>query len=258
MRPLRRILRPPELASFRMTAIDVPAIRGTSRFFVDEVLREIRREGVQRSTGSRVRRWPARWTFHAERSSDHHGGVIPHSSSPELSAYQMPARLTSARIAKLKPPIWGKVRERTSAKPHHVAAAPLPNLSRKAVERGRMMCLSHLSWITAFYDTVESTYTDVNATETGKHVRERRVRGHMMWLVHLLRFFTVLSCKYVVGLGLSGRTRKPPCSAQHLSGPRGARHDACADPRNARSRQQAPHDSSFRPKSKLAEVDGAR
>ena len=35
------------------------------------------------------------------------------------------------------------------------------------------MCLSHLSWINAFNDTVESTYTEENATETGKHVRER-------------------------------------------------------------------------------------
>ena len=64
-----------------------------------------------------------------------HGGVIPHSSSSELSAHQMPTRLTSApghdgeghTSTKITPPIWGKDRERTSARTHDVSAAPHPD-----------------------------------------------------------------------------------------------------------------------------------
>ena len=41
--------------------------------------------------------------------------------------------------------------------------------------------------------------------------------------------------KVVVGPGIVGSDPKAigPRPAQHPSGPRGARHDACADPRNA-------------------------
>ena len=54
-----------------------------------------------------------------------------------------------------------------------MSVAPPPNLSRKGFERGRMMCLPHLPWNTAFNDTVESSFIEENATETGKRVRER-------------------------------------------------------------------------------------
>ena len=71
-----------------------------------------------------------------------HGGVIPHSSSSELSAHQMPALLTSARLQ--RPHLLfgaksgkGRVRSHMMWLPHH------PRLG-KGVERGHMMCLSHL------------------------------------------------------------------------------------------------------------------
>ena len=37
-----------------------------------------------------------------------------------------------------------------SARSRDLASAPLPNLSRKGVERGHMLCVSHLSWIIVF------------------------------------------------------------------------------------------------------------
>ena len=72
------------------------------------------------------------------------------------------------------------------------------------------MCLPHLPWITAVDDTVKSTYTEENATVTGKQVRERlsarphgvagappRIcpgkgveRGRTMCLPHLPRMIT--------------------------------------------------------------------
>ena len=74
---------------------------------------------------------------------------------------------------------------------------------------------------------------------------ERRVRGHMMCLPHLSRIFTVFSTRMSWGLGLLGQTRKPLGRVQllHLSGPRGAQHDACADHRDARKKKSA-HDIS--------------
>ena len=156
-----------------MTANDVPAIRGTSRILVDVFMRKYRvKFDVKECRGQLAVECGDDPPGGLSTLSAHqmaHGGLIPHSSSSVLSAHQMFVWLTSARIAKTTPPIW----ERTSAKPHDVAAAPPPNLSRKGVERGRMMCLPQLSWITAFNDTVESTNTEENATETGKHVRER-------------------------------------------------------------------------------------
>ena len=135
--PPRRILRPPirvELASFRMTVIDVPAIRGTSRILVDVFMRKYRvKFDVKECRGQLTVEYGDDSPGGLSTLSAHqmaHGGVIPHSSSSELSAHQMPARLTSAKIARITPPVWGKVRERTSAKPHDVAAAPPPARSR--------------------------------------------------------------------------------------------------------------------------------
>ena len=66
----------------------------------------------------------------------------------------------------------------------------------------------------------------------------------MVWLAHLPRIcpgkegartHDRLFNEVVVGPGIVGPDAKAigPRPAQHLSGPRGARHDACADPRNA-------------------------
>ena len=60
----------------------------------------------------------------------------------------------------------GRVRGHMMWLPHH------PRFG-KGVERGHMMCLLHLSWIITFNDTVEITYTEENATKSGKIVRER-------------------------------------------------------------------------------------
>ena len=164
-------------------------------------------------------------------------------------------------------PVWGKAQERTSAKPHDVAAAPHPArersrarthdvsappppiLSWKGVERGHMMCLPHLHWIITFNGTVESTYTEDNATESGKLVRERQsARPHDVagapltdmwaWRVWIL---TVFSTGLPWGPGIVGPDAKAigPRLAQHLSGLRGAQHDACSHPRDARQNKKA-------------------
>ena len=127
--PPSRILPPPirvELASFRMTAIDVPASRGTSRILVDVFMRKYR---VTFDVKER------RGQLAVEFGDDPPGGLFT------LSAHQKPARLTSAKIAKITPPIWNKVRERTSAEPHDVSAAPpldhcLQRYSRVHLHRG--------------------------------------------------------------------------------------------------------------------------
>ena len=60
-------------------------------------------------------------------------------------------------------------------------------------------------------------------------------RGHTMCLPHLSPVPYRLLNKDVVERGFVGPDAKAtgPRPAQHPSGPRGARHDACADPRNA-------------------------
>ena len=64
-----------------------------------------------------------------------------------------------------------------------------------------------------------------------------RVRGHVTCLPHLpgiLRSSTIESMSST-SRGIVGPDAKAigPRPAQHLSGPRGAHHDACADPRDA-------------------------
>ena len=163
------------------------------------------------------------------------GGVIPRSSSSELSAHQMPARLTSAKLHRIRLLFGaktgkGRVRGHMTCLPHLTRI-----LSRKGVERGRMMCLPLLPWITAFDDTVKSTYTEENATETGRQVREKlSARPHGVADAPLPVLYRLVN-KDVVGPGIVGPDAKTmgPRPAQHPSGPRGARHDACADPRDA-------------------------
>ena len=170
-----------------LTAIDVPAIRGTSWILVDVFMRKYRvkfdvkgctkhfsRCGGQRAVECGDDPPGGLSTLSAHQVA--HGGVISHSSSSELSAHQMPARLTSGKgtwelwrlssLFKNTPPIRGKDRERMSG--------------------GHMMWLPH-------------------HTRLGKGVE----RGHMMWLAHLTRFFTVFSTMLSWGLGLLGRTREP-------------------------------------------------
>ena len=85
----------------------------------------------------------------------------------------------------------------------------------------------------------------------GAKTGKGRVRGHMMWLPHHPPDLHRLFNKVVVEPGIVGPDAKAigPRPAQHLSGPRGAQHDPCADPRDARqnkkcTRHRAPHDSS--------------
>ena len=61
-----------------------------------------------------------------------------------------------------------------------------------------------------------------------------------MWLPYLPRIFTVFQqgCRGAVGPDAKAIEPRP---AQHLSGRRGAQHDACADPRDARHKKSA-HD----------------
>ena len=112
----------------------------------------------------------------------------------------------------------------------------------KGLERGHMMCLSHLPRIITFYDTVEFTYTEEYVRSRKNLIGKGRVRGHMMWLAHhtricpgkesarthdvsaappldLYRLFN----KVVVVPGIVGSDAKAmgPRPAQHLSGPRG-------------------------------------
>ena len=134
-----------------------------------------------------------------------------------------------------------------------------------------MMCLPHLPWITAFDDTVKSTYTEESATETGEtgsgnaeceatwcswrtspvSAQERRVRGHTMCLPHLTRILAVFSTRFVVGPGIVGPDAKAtgPRPARHLSvlvGPGMVRVPIPVTrlKTKQRARQHAPHDSS--------------
>ena len=68
----------------------------------------------------------------------------------------------------------------------------------------------------------------------------------MTCLPHLLPDPHRLFNKVVVGPGIVGPDAKAtgPRPAQHLSGPRGAQHDACADPRDARQKKSA-HDIAY-------------
>ena len=141
--PLRRILRPPirvDLASFRMTAIDVPAIRGTSRILADVFMRKYCvKFDVKECRGELA----------VECGDDPLGGFST------LSAHQMPARLTSARLQRLRLQFGaksgkGRVRSHMMWLPHH------PRLG-KGVERGHMMCLSHLSRICPGKELSEAT-----------------------------------------------------------------------------------------------------
>ena len=117
------------------------------------------------------------------------------------------------------------VRERLSARQHDVAGAPLPNLSGKGeCEDTRCVCrTSPGSWMRSM--SFASIYR--SATES-----------------------MISNSRGIVGPDVKAMGSRP---AQHLSGPRGAQHDACADPRDARkikkkkkkrTRHRAPHDSS--------------
>ena len=80
-----------------------------------------------------------------------HGGVIPHTRSFELSAHQMPTRLTSAKLQRLRLLFGAKTREgrvrgHMMWLPHH------PGLG-KGVERGHTMCLPHLTRILTVFTT---------------------------------------------------------------------------------------------------------
>ena len=172
-----------------------------------------------------------------------HGGVIPHSSSSELSAHQMPARLTSSKLQRIRLLFGAK--------------------TGKGRVRGHMMCLPHLTWITAFDDTVKSTYTEENATETVKQVRERlstrphgvagappricpgeeSARTHDVSAAPLPVLYRLVN-KDVVGPGIVGPDAEAngPGPARHLSGLDWAQHDACADPRYARKNKRRARD----------------
>ena len=120
----------------------------------------------------------------------------------------------------------GRVRRHMMWLPHHT---PLG----KGVERGHTTCLPHLSQIITFNDTVEwlsvfmddsFTYTEENATESGKLVRERQsARTHDVAGAPPPDFQRLVN-KVVVGSGTVGPDAKAigPRPAQHLSGPRGA------------------------------------
>ena len=90
-------------------AIDIPAIRGTTRILVDVFMRKYRvKFDVKECSGQVAVECGDDPPGGLSTLSAHqmaHSGVIPHSSSSELSAHQMPARLTSAKIGKITPPI---------------------------------------------------------------------------------------------------------------------------------------------------------
>ena len=171
-----------------LTAIDVPAIRGTSWILVDVFMR-----------ANRVTFDETECTKHFSRRGGHravecgddppgglstlsahhlaHGGVVPHSSSSELSAHQMPARddlwkgkpaMMAAMIPRQKLSLLfgaktgkGRVRGRL---PHH------PRLG-KGVERGHMMCPPHLPRIVAFSFTFHfSVKQDVGVMSSDKTI----------------------------------------------------------------------------------------
>ena len=145
----------------------------------------------------------------------------------------MPARLTSARLQRLRLLFGaksGKGRVRS-----HMMWLPLHSRLGKGVERGHMMCLSHLPWITAFDDTVKSTYTEENATETGNQVRERlSARPHGVAGAPLpvrCRLFNKV-CRGAWDCW-AGRESHGDASGSASLGSSSARHDACADPRDA-------------------------
>ena len=225
-------------ASFKMTANDVPAIRGTSRILVDVFMRKYRMKfDVKECRGQ-----PAvecgdeppggLSTLRAHQMA--HGGNISHPSSSELSAHQMPARLTSARIAKTTPPIWGKVRERTSAKPHDVAAAPpldhcLRRYSRVHLRR-RQRCGDGET--RSGKAECEATWcgwrTSPNLPGKGECEDTRCVCRTSPGSLPSLQ----QGCRgpQIVGPDAKATGPRP---ARHLSGPDGAQHDASADPRYA-------------------------
>ena len=123
------------------------------------------------------------------------------------------------------------------------------------------MCLPHLPRIITFNDTVEwlgvfmdngFACTKENATESATKLDWERqsARTHDVSSApppDLHRLFN----KVVVGPGIVGPDAKAvgPRPAQHLSGPRGAQLEACADPvcasKAKRTRPRAPHDSSL-------------
>ena len=107
-----------------MDLVDVFMRKYRVKFDVKECMKHFSRCGGQRAVECGDDPPGGLSTLSAHQMA--HGGVIPHSSSSELGAHQRLARVTSAKIAKITPPIWGKVREKTSAKPRDVAAAPLP------------------------------------------------------------------------------------------------------------------------------------
>ena len=80
-----------------------------------------------------------------------HGGVIPHSSSSELSAHQMPARKTSAKLQRLRL-LFGAKTGKGRVRGHMMWLAHHPRLG-KGVERGRTMCLPHLPRFSTVFST---------------------------------------------------------------------------------------------------------
>ena len=103
-----------------------------------------------------------------------HGGVIPHSSSSELSAHQMLARVTSAKgyLAMMATVIslqelrllFGAKTGKGRARGHDVSAAPSPNLSEKGeCEDTRCVCrpspgswMRSMSFASIYRSTTES------------------------------------------------------------------------------------------------------
>ena len=174
-----------------------------------------------------------------------HGGVVPHSSSSELSAHHLPARDDRCKryLAMMATVIPGRRTKTGKGRvPGHMTCLPLFPLDHHLQRYGRVARCVHGQWLRLHqgerYGVSYKTRLGKAECEDTRCVFRTSSRSSPS-------FQRGLSW----GLGLLGQTRKPLGRVRllHLSSPRGAQHDARADPslrfKAKRTRPPALHDS---------------